>query len=190
MSKRILNGLLFALVGAMGVFFFSLILGISSGEDGKSRAVVGMFIGGVGSLVICGALIGVSLIVRAGERRPQARQLRQRSQAPVVNTHRPRNFARVESPIVEAPEERAAARQLSDRPQTPVLTDDERRILEAYRDRRAVDPDLDSDTDRQYEFEDEAFRFFTYVPHVEGTKNKGRLCWICGKEHGPEIVHW
>jgi hypothetical protein len=176
MGKRILNSLLFGLVGAMGVFFFSLILGISSGEDGKSRAAQGMLIGGVGSLVICGALIGVSLIVKAGARRPQARQLRERSQAPVVNTRRQGNFARVESPIAEAPEERLAARQLSDRPQAPVLADD-------------VDPDLDSDTDREVDFEDEAFRFFTYVPHLEGTKTKGRLCWICGKEHGPEIVH-
>ena len=56
MGKRILDSLLFGLVGAMGVFFFSLILGISSGEDGKSRAAVGMLIGGVSSLVICGAL--------------------------------------------------------------------------------------------------------------------------------------
>ena len=177
MGKWILNSLLFGLVGAMGVFFFSLILGISSGEDGKSRAVVGMFIGGVGSLLICGALIVVSLIVKAGERRPQARQLRERSQAPVLNTDRPVDFEEVESVIVETPEERPAVWQLIDRLQVPALTDD-------------VDPDLDSDTDRHDEFEDEAFRFFTYVPHVEGTKSKGRLCWICGKEHGPEIVHW
>src|SRR5262249_9624623 len=79
MSERILNGLLCALIWAMGLLLVCLLFAIQS-EGDKFRPAMGMCIGAAGALLICFALIITSLIRKTPEERLSARQLPHRSQ--------------------------------------------------------------------------------------------------------------
>ncbi len=195
MRERILSSLLCALAGAMGLFLVGLVFAISSSEGDKNWATLSMYIGGVSALLVCIALLLASLIGKVTKRRPAARQLPERSPAPVrtvVRTKRTGQEGVRRAPPVSAPLHEVNHTLESD---AALFLLDER--------------DLDAETDGQADFEPSrpapALRELTrrvvgaptegndshsesFLP-VEGTNRKGRLCWICGKEHGPEIVH-
>jgi hypothetical protein len=206
MSERILSSLLCALVGAMAVFLLGLLFAISSSEGDKFSAIVSMRIGGAGAILICGALIVACLIVRAPQKRPAAGQLRKRSRAQ-IRTEGVRRDQLLEVPSHElshglnALESDAGLFLLDERdPDTDLDTDRQAdfeppRPAPAFRalGRRVVGSStglppepgftsLGTATEGNGSHGDSLRR-------VEGTNRKGRLCWICGKEHGPEIVH-
>jgi hypothetical protein len=194
-QNRLLRGLLSGLVGAMGVFLIGLILGISSGEDGKSRAAVGMCSGAAGALLVCGALILVSFVIGARKQRSAARQLPEHLRVPVL-------------PVIG----RSPAHPAGGNGEPLVQTDADEIVREVL---------LETNREAEFEFSVDyeapgpapAFRALGIrldnesagssptrgyqdngshhesLRRVEGTVCKGRLCWICGEEHGPEIVH-
>jgi hypothetical protein len=207
MRERILSSLLCALVGAMAVFLLGLLFAISSSGDDKFRATMGMRIGGAGAILICGALIVACLIVRAPQKRPAARQLRKRSRAPVrtddLTQHAGREGVRPDR-LLEVPsrelshgldalesdaglfllDERDPDTDLESRRPAPAFRALRRRVVGAS---TGLPPEpgftpLGTATEGNGSHGDSLRR-------VEGTNRKGRLCWICGKEHGPEIVH-
>jgi hypothetical protein len=213
MSERILSSLLLALVGAMVAFLLGLFFAISSSDGDNFRAAQSMCIGGGGALLICVALIIVALIPKAPEKRPATRRLPERSRAPVRAVGRTRHAGqepkRWDQEVDELSHdlshglgdvEGEASLFLLDEPDQDRNTDgqldcESPHPAPAFRELgRRVDG-ASTGLPSEPGFHPLGSTNEVNGSHgdfrgpVDGTSRKGQLCWICGKEHGPEIVH-
>jgi len=209
MSERNLKRLLLGLVGAMAVFVFGLI-GIFFGENALPWAIWSTCVGGVGVLFFWSVLVVGSLMARSSAKRPAARPRPGRRRARVdtpqevdqardsVESDAALFFLAEPDPEAGLDTDRhadtrsprpAAFRALGRRsagastglPLEGLGPDDEAAfsLLMAQADESSVIP-LASEGNGSHG---------DWLRRVKGTNCKGRLCWICGREHGPEIVH-
>jgi hypothetical protein len=177
---------------------------------------MGMCLGAAGALLVCVALIITSLFGKGPEERQCARQLLHRSRAPVspddVPDHTDQQGA-LSDPLIDLPfhevdpapesvESEASLFFLERDPDVGTGPGTERRAdfepsppAPAFRALGIRIAGLPARLPRERALParttsisgngspDDSFR------RVQGTNRRGRLCWICGREHGSEIVH-